>query len=260
MWRITPLDVGDMTYDVSETLIRRGMGQKANEKFVAWYVTDGKTKIVVDTGLPSLEQSQKYHSYTEPRIAENQKIKNALAAKGVDANEISLVLLTHLHWDHAGGLEHFPDARIIVSKEELKYAVDPCPIHYSAYDAAQPGHVVPAYLKVLPQIETITMEEQEILPGISMIPTPGHTVGSMSVVVSTDDGPYVITGDAVACYGNVYGDPEKGLRYLPSGIYTDVIDMWNSIALIDKKANYIKDHILPGHDSKVFEHESYPYK
>jgi hypothetical protein len=45
---------------------------------------------------------------------------------------------------------------------------------------------------------------------------------------------------------------------LPTGIYTDVIAMWNSMALIDAKALFKKDHVLPGHDSKVFKQAYYP--
>ncbi|MHB8985095.1 MAG: hypothetical protein ACYC38_04070, partial [Eubacteriales bacterium] len=90
------------------------------------------------------------------------------------------------------------------------------------------------------------MEEQEVLPGITI--TPRHTPGSISVLVNTSEGPYVITGDAVACYEKLEGDPAKGLKYIPTGIYTDLIAMWNSMALIHSKALFKKDHVLPGHE------------
>jgi len=258
MWQIYPLDVGELEYDRSEAIIRRGMGQKAKEKFVAWYLTDGKQKVLVDTGPPDEERSRKWHMYTNPRISEAQRIENAVAAKGGKAEDIELVIMTHLHWDHAGNMPLFKNAQFVVSKEELKYAIDPCPIHYVAFEAPQLGIGTP-FLQVLPRTRTIEMAEQEILPGITAIPTPGHTVGSISLVVTTTDGPYVITGDAVACYENLEGEPARGLKYLPTGIYTDVIAMWNSMALIDAKALFKKDHVLPGHDSKVFKHAHYPF-
>jgi len=49
-------------------------------------------------------------------------------------------------------------------------------------------------------------------------------------------GPYVITGDAVSCYENLEGDPAKKLKYLPIGLFTDLLAAWNSMARIEAKA------------------------
>lgn len=257
MWKITPLDVGELEYDVSESTFRRGMGKKANEKFVCWYLTDGTNKVLVDCGLPDIERSKKWHPYTNPRVSEDQQLPNILKKMGIKCEEINLIVLTHLHWDHASGMPHFPNAQIRVSQTELQYAIDAEPMHYAGYEAPQLG-ITPAFLTEIARIKTVKMKEQQILPGLTMFPTPGHTVGSMSVLVETTDGPYVITGDAVACYDNLKGDPKKGIKYLATGIFVDMMAMLDSMALIDEKANYKLDHILPGHDSKVFEHACYP--
>jgi glyoxylase-like metal-dependent hydrolase (beta-lactamase superfamily II) len=224
VWKIYPLDVGDLEQDKSEAVFRRRMGERGQGRFIAWYLTDGASHVVVDTGPP---------------------------------DEISLVILTHLHWDHAGNMPLFRNADFVVSHDELVYAIDPCPIHYVAYEAAQLG-LTPPFLPVMGRMRTISMSEQEIVPGLVALPTPGHTPGSISLVVTTTAGPYVITGDAVCCYENLEGDPAKKLKYLPTGLYTDLLAMWNSMALIDAKALYRRDHVLPAHDSRVFQHRSYP--
>lgn len=126
-----------------------------------------------------------------------------------------------------------------------------------AYEATQLG-LEPAFLRVLDRVRTIPMAEHELLPGLLAIPTPGHAPGSISLIVTAEDGPYVITGDAVSCYENLHGDLAKRLKYLPTGIYTDLLAMWNSMALIDAKAVCRRDHILPGHDSRVFKQDCYP--
>lgn len=100
--------------------------------------------------------------------------------------------------------------------------------------------------------------EQELLPGLRVLPTLGHTAGSISLVAQTTAGPYVITADAVSCYENLAGDPARELKCLPTGIFTDLLAMWNSMALIDAQAGFQKDHVLPGHDAKVFQLSCYP--
>lgn len=257
MWRIFPLDVGDTVGDMSERTLRRGTGKKVKEKFIAWYLSDGKRKVLVDTGLPDEAYARKWHPYTNPSVSEGQRIENTLAAAGAKVTEIELVILTHLHWDHSSNLPLFVNAEFVVSGDELRYAIDPCPILYAAYEAPRMG-TEPSFLKVLSRMRTIDMAEQEILPGLTIFPTPGHSPGSMSLVVTTTKGPYVIAGDAVVCYENLEGDPAKGLKYLPTGIYTDLIAMWNSMALIDAKALFQKDRVLPGHESRVFRHRCYP--
>lgn len=257
MWRIYPLDVGECEMDRSETLLRRGMGQKVQTKFIAWYVTDGRQKVLVDTGLPDEAFARQWHPYNNPRVAPNQRMEAALAARGAQPADVDLVIWTHLHWDHAGKPELFTKAEFVVSREELRYAIAPCPIHYVAYEAVQLG-LEPTFLKVLPRTRPIEMVEQEILPGLRIIPTPGHSVGSMSVAVSTTAGPYVLTGDAVSCYENLAGDPTRKLPYIPTGIFVDLSAMWNSMARIDTAADFQKDHILPGHEAQVFKHSCYP--
>ncbi len=76
--------------------------------------------------------------------------------------------------------------------------------------------------------------------------------------VDTDDGPYVIAGDAVPQYGNLKGAPEEGLRFLMSGVYTDMVAMWKSMELIDDIVDHDIGRVLPGHDNLVFQKARYP--
>ncbi len=259
MWKIYPLDLGRSEFDQSEATLRKNMGKRAVGAFIAWYLTDGTHNIVVDAGLPDIETSVKYHPYTKPTITEEQNMEFQLKKCGTSIDEIELVLLTHLHWDHAGSCEVFKGkkARFIVSDVELSHAINPCPAHWAAYDAPQKG-ITPGWMKVLPQIDTIDMVDQEIIPGISMFPTPGHSVGSMSVAVETTDGTYVITGDAVACYENLLGEPEKNLKYIPNGVYYNLGDMWKSFDVIMKKIDGQVYRAFPGHDLNILKNKCYP--
>jgi glyoxylase-like metal-dependent hydrolase (beta-lactamase superfamily II) len=78
----------------------------------AWYVTDGRRKIMVDVGMCRTELADWHHkgSRQEP----GEAVHEQLQALGVDPAEIELVILTHLHWDHCHNLDKFTKARFVV--------------------------------------------------------------------------------------------------------------------------------------------------
>lgn len=255
---IIPLDFGDHVSPKSLSYLRIGEGEKLPGKRVAAYIGGAEKKIVVDTGPPDLEHSLKYHPYSKskPRKPEQQMVAQ-LAKAGVKLEEIDMVVLTHLHWDHCGDINKFPNAEFIVSKVELRFALDPPPPLYVAYEALQLG-MKPLFLDVIERIRTVEMAEKAIVEGVRVIPLPGHTPGSIGVVVDTEKGPYVIAGDAVMKYGNLEGAPGERQPYLLSGVYTDMIAMWESYELIDNIVGGDYSKVIPGHDPLVFKKERYP--
>jgi glyoxylase-like metal-dependent hydrolase (beta-lactamase superfamily II) len=255
---IIPLDLGDTTSEKCNFFLRKYVGEKQHSKRIGLYIGGAKKKIVVDTGGPDEEHSLKYHPYSKPEPRKPaQEIEMQLAKAGVKPEEVDIVVLTHLHWDHVGNVTKFPNAEFIVSEEELKFALNPLPPLYVAYEALQLG-MQPFFMKVIEKIRTVDMKEKEIVEGVRVIPLPGHTPGSIGLVVETEKGPYVIAGDAVFLYANLEGAPEDRLPYFMTGIYTDMRAMWKSIELIDEivKGDYSK--VIPGHDPLVFEKKRYP--
>lgn len=101
-----------------------------------------------------------------------------------------------------------------------------------------PAGSAPPYL--VPNLEMIR-GEREIMPGVSVLPTPGHTPGHQSVLVETANGRYAIAGDAVMSYENL----ERGL---PPGFLIDVDEAMDSMTVLQERA----DHILPAHDYRLF--------
>jgi glyoxylase-like metal-dependent hydrolase (beta-lactamase superfamily II) len=114
------------------------------------------------------------------------------------------------------------------------------------------------FLKVIERIRAIDMKEKEIVEGVTVIPLPGHTPGSIGVVVDTERGPYVIAGDAVMKYGNLEGAREERQRYLMLGIYTDMEAAWKSFERVDEIVKSDLFRVIPGHDPRVFKKERYP--
>jgi glyoxylase-like metal-dependent hydrolase (beta-lactamase superfamily II) len=255
---IIPLDLGDAVADKSVNFLLRFAGEKAALKRVAAYIGGAEKKIMVDTGPPDPERTARYHalSKAEPPRPE-QSLEAQLAKAGVTPEEIDIVVLTHLHWDHVGEVTRFPKAEFIVSEEELSFAFNPLPPQYVAYEALQIG-MEPIFLKVMERIKTVSMKEKEIVEGVRVIPLPGHTPGSIGVVVDTEKGPHVIAGDAVPQYGNLEGAPEEGLPYLVSSIFTDMRAMWKSFERIDEIVGGDLTRVIPGHDPRIFQKQRYP--
>jgi len=256
--RIIPLDVGTMECDQSLQTLRRGMGKKIKGAFIACYVEGLDKKVLVDAGPSGQERAQRYHHFHNPSISPEQETPKRLLQIGVKPEDIEIIVLSHLHWDHVGQVDKFPNARIFVTREEFTYAMCPLPPNRPGYEALQLG-IEPVFLRVVRQLEYLDLSEKEIIPGLKIFPTPGHTPGSISVEVMTAQGPYVITGDAVSVYDNLKGDPANNLPLLMYGSYIDLTAAWQSMERIYRRAQFDLQRVIPGHDLEVFK-KSFPSK
>jgi glyoxylase-like metal-dependent hydrolase (beta-lactamase superfamily II) len=234
-WTITMLDTGTQTQDKGAMTYLTDMGQRI-EIPVTVALVDGPTKILVDTSFLSAERAWEVRRRRIVR-APGQEMIAALASAGVRPEEIATVILTHLHYDHAGNTRLFPRARFLVQREELRYALAPTTFDASAYFAPSLG-VVPDYLGT--RFELLD-GDTEIADGIRVIATPGHTPGHQSVLVETAGGRYCVAGDAVMWHENL-------ARRIPPGVHTSMLEC---MASLDKIAR-LADHVLPGHEPTLF--------
>jgi N-acyl homoserine lactone hydrolase len=143
----------------------------------AWLVHHPEATLLVDTGIAE---------HLPPEDVERLKflrtpITEGLASIGATPKEIELVINCHLHADHAGGNVAFPDATILVQPAELAAA-------------QQPDYSVPDALNLEHGRYEQREGEYEPLPGIRVIPTPGHSPGHQSVAIETDAGTLLLAG------------------------------------------------------------------
>ncbi|MEO6509494.1 MAG: MBL fold metallo-hydrolase [Nocardioides sp.] len=146
------------------------------EAVYAYAVPHSSGLMLIDTGIGQADEETEAW-YRPLRIPLQQAL-----AKGVwTLDDVHLVVNCHLHFDHCGGNPLFPDTRVVAQRLELA-------------TARAGGYTVEAL------IEGATYEEldgeAEVLPGVHVIPTPGHTDGHQSVTVVCDDGSIVLAGQS----------------------------------------------------------------
>ncbi|HAG11291.1 MAG TPA: hypothetical protein DCK76_07900 [Desulfotomaculum sp.] len=253
---IYPLDLGDAVVDQGMSMEKEGMGVPWKAKLLCYYIEGAEKKILVDPGVSDQEHADMWHDETNCRVTPGQSMA-ALEKIGAKPEEIDIILLTHLHWDHAYHLDKYKNAEIYVAKEELTYALMPLPPHYFYYEHWNIG-LTPWYTKSIPRMRTIDLVPHKIVDQVIMVPTPGHTPGSMSVVVETENGPYIICGDAVMVQDNLTGNPVKRTPYTMTGHFMDCQATWRSIAFISNIVKADKTRVLATHDPAALSKSRYP--
>ena len=223
------LDKGMFTY-------RMYYGEKIAVPIYAWLIKGDEEPILVDTGC-SLEEMLKY-SYLSAGGEKGPPIEDSLQKMGVSAGDIKTIVITHLHADHVLNAEKFPYARVIVQKEDLKFARNPHPLFTKSYHRQLFEGL---------NLETIS-GNTEVVPGVEVFLTPGHSPGCQSVSVTTTRGKAVITG--FCCIDENFGE---GGDIVP-GIHTDLYKAYDSVT----KTREIADIILPLHGKHVQSVESVP--
>jgi len=169
----------------------------------AWAIEHPQGVIVVDTGSNAgLKSLPLWHPYFQFSvrfdIEPEQELGPQLQSRGISARDVKTVVLTHMHIDHDGGVAHFPHSRIIASSEEIASA--------SGISGAILGYLPSRWPKWFDP-EPLVWEHSPYGPfkrsaritkagDIIAVPTPGHTAGHLSVIVSDGDEQIMLAGDS----------------------------------------------------------------
>lgn len=191
---IEPLECGWLT--AAASAFEDGAGpEPLRIPIAAWLVRHPRGAVVFDTGLhPDLATSTDriggLAKIFTADMAEDRSLGARLRGAGVDPAGLEQVVLSHLHFDHAGGLAEVPNARIVVQKAEWEAG--------QAEDARPRGYR-PADYDLGHDLELVDGDHDLFGDGaVTCLATPGHTAGHQSLRVRTDSGPVILTADA--CY------------------------------------------------------------
>lgn len=251
---IVPIHVGTcLNVEKSNFTCQVDQGIKISAAMLMDFIRGTKENIIVDTGASEPALAEKYHY---PFIqTEEQKPLNALAHYGIDPDSVTLVINTHLHWDHCYNNDLFRNALIIVQLEEIRYAISPLPYHSLAYETHQ-LKMTPPWMKSYDRIEIVDGDKQ-IVPGVFVMKIPGHSPGNQAVCVECQGGTIAIVSDLCPLFENWEGNlmlDRIRADHIPPGYHVNLEDVYKSFKKIETVTNFI----LPGHDIKVLEKVAYP--
>lgn len=211
-------------------------------------VEGGEKLLLIDTGMAPTERANAYHHPGSHQDA-GQDIESMLRSAGYAPEDVGIVVFTHLHWDHMFYMEKFAKARLVAHRRELEFCLDPIPLYYKSYEAPVLG-VTPPYAGM--NIETVE-GETEIMPGVRVFESFGHSPGHMSVEVDCADGDsYIAAGDSIFVLGNLNPIPEMHYDITPPGRFYNIVESWRSIANQKARAKSA-EHLLLCHDTALLE-------
>ena len=156
-------------------------------------------RVLVDTGMTELH----------PLVADLDPRITPLSEQDFDLAGIDIVVNTHLHGDHCGGNHLFPGKPIYVQRRELD-------------DAHREDDYVREWVDALGVRYMPVDGELELLPGVRLVPAPGHTPGSQVVVVETGERPVVIGGDVAVWFGEL-DDPQTDGQLLVRALDPELV-------------------------------------
>lgn len=206
--------------------------------FFVWLLRSPERLLLVDTGFNAQAAAARRREMLRCPI-------DALTTLGVDASQIRDVILTHLHYDHAGNLDKLPNARFHIQDAEVEFATGRCMCFEPLRHAYSVEDVVTLIRGVYEDRVVFHEGDQEIAPGVSVLKIGGHTKGLQSVRVHTARGWLVLASDATHYYENME-------KRRPFPIVHNVADMLSGYARLSAAADS-PEHIVPGHDPMVME-------
>jgi glyoxylase-like metal-dependent hydrolase (beta-lactamase superfamily II) len=206
--------------------------------YFVWAIVGPDKTWVVDTGFAELDAATRQRRLLRP-------VTDALATVGVEAASVSDVIITHLHYDHVGGHQQFPNARFHLQDREMAFATGRHMTHRALNHAFTPSHVADMVMLVHEGRVVFHDGDDELAPGLTVHLVGGHTNGLQVVRVRTNIGWLVLASDATHYYENF--EAER-----PFPIVFDVGAMLDAYSTLQCLADQ-PELVVPGHDPLVLE-------
>src|SRR5262245_43286888 len=206
--------------------------------YFVWAVVGTERTFIVDMGFTVDQAKKRAREYL-------RSPGEGLTALGIAPARVADVIVTHMHYDHAGNLDLFPNATFHIQDREMAYVTGRCMCHHQLSSSFEAEDVVGIVRRVFKGQVEFHDGVAELAPGITLHHIGGHTNGLQCVRVATRRGPLVLAADAAHLYAHM----EQG-RAFPT-VY-NVGDMLEGHRTLRKLAAS-PTHIIPGHDPLVMQ-------
>lgn len=204
--------------------------------YFVWAIRNAERTIVIDVGYGREEGERRGRTFVRSPV-------DGLRLIGVEASQVKDVIITHMHYDHAGNLELFPNARFHIQDQELAYVTGRAMTHKVLRSSFALDDVLEMVRLVYGDRVVFHAGDDEIAPGVAVHAIPGHTRGLQSVRVHSDRGWVIVASDAAHYYENL--EEETPFATLENMFL--MLEGYRKLrALAPSDA-----HIIPGHDPAV---------
>jgi glyoxylase-like metal-dependent hydrolase (beta-lactamase superfamily II) len=212
--------------------------RKLDIAMMVWVLRGSGRTVLVDAGF----HHEKFVSQWKP--ADYVTPAEALAEAGIKPEAVTDIILSHVHWDHADGIDLFPKARVWIQKAEFEHYVGP---NGEPLDAPTITPEVAGMLAAMARAGRVTLvdgDNREIIPGIRVYTGGKHTWESQYAGVKTKSGTVVIASDNMYLYENLENRAP----------IAQTLDVVSNLKAQDRMRTIASKEamIIPGHDALVF--------
>ena len=239
-YEVFAVKFAQVNFGVGQLVAGADRTRRIDIAFMVWVMKGPGRVVLLDSGF----YRDKFMTQWKP-VGYSKPSDAVSAGLGISPDQVTDVIISHSHWDHADGADLFPKATIWIQKDEYEYYVGPegAVAHGGGADALDAKMLFD--LNAAGRVKLVDGDAKEILPGITAYTGGKHTFQSQYVGVNTRSGIVVLASDNAYLYENL----EKHLAI------AQTLDAASNLAAQTRMATIAASPklIVPGHDPAVFE-------
>lgn len=244
-WTVTSLRIGEL-------YLPHGAGLQRDPIHV-WLARDGQHNVLIDTGMADVALVTK-RLKVEGWGGGHATLTKVLAEEGLTPSDIDHIVLTHGHFDHAENLDLFPDACVVIQRDEISHAADPVPSQRIYYWASTIGNLVARRRGT--QIRALD-GDCDLFDGFRILKVPSHTPGMQVPIITTEKGKVAVASDLGDHYRYWYpadpratDRPQRSLSdaFMTGNIRSESERDWQAAM---RRVRDASDIVIPAHDFRI---------
>ncbi len=244
-WRITSLCIGELYLPHGGAIQR--------DPIHVWLAQDGTHNVLIDSGMTDIAIITKRLKVSGWGGGHGE-LTRVLATKGLTPADIDHIVLTHAHFDHAENLDLFPDACVVIQRDEVQHLLDPMPSHRvfcwdtTAVNLAQRRR--PKQIRMLDG-------DVQLFDGFRVLKVPSHTPGMQVPIITTEKGKVALASDLGDHYkywfpadARATSTPQRSLSdvFMTGNLRTESEGDWQAAM---RRVRDNSDIVIPAHDFRI---------